>query len=84
MNNASEVALLMQQIEQEYEAGKSAVYGIALGTAQHEIITRRMENMARHMEKLRATVGEEVALQLMIEWQDKAASAIQRDVQPNT
>jgi hypothetical protein len=77
-NQQSEVARLLAQIDAEYEAAQRAMSGLALGTAQHAIITKRMENMARHMEKLRASVGEEAAMQLIIEWQDRTADSVQR------
>jgi predicted nuclease with TOPRIM domain len=74
MEEQSEVARLREQIEAEYESGRQAMYGLALGTARHEFITLRMENMARRIQELRAAVGEEEAMRLMIAWQDQAAS----------
>ena len=75
----SEVARLMQQIDAEYEAGRQALHGPALGTAQHAFITKRMENMATQFATLRATVGDEAAMQAMIAWQDQAAETAQTE-----
>ena len=75
----SEVARLMQQIDAEYEAGRQALHGPALGTAQHAFITRRMENMATQFATLRALVGDEEAMQAMIAWQDKEAECVQKE-----
>jgi hypothetical protein len=61
-DSKSEVARLMQQIDAEYEAGRQALDGLALGIAQHAFITQRMENMANQFAALRAIVGEEEAM----------------------
>jgi hypothetical protein len=55
----SEVARLMQQIAEEYQAGQQALHGLSLGTAQHRFITKRMENMGELHLQLRAIVGDE-------------------------
>ena len=60
--NKSEVARLMQQIELEYEAAQRGLYGFAAGTAKHEFITARMENIGHCHEKLKTLVGEEQAV----------------------
>jgi hypothetical protein len=70
----SDVARLMAQIDQEYQAAQQALHGLALGTAQHAVITKRMENMAQHLEELRATVGEEGAMKLIMAWQEDMGS----------
>jgi len=72
--NKSEVANLMAQIQAEYEAGQLALRGLAQGTSKHAFITRRMENMATYMDELKAAIGEEAALQAMINLQDEATS----------
>ncbi len=61
LESKSEVARLMQQIELEYEAAQRGMYGFAAGTAKHEFITARMENMGRCHEKLITLVGEREA-----------------------
>lgn len=59
MENKSEVARILTQIVQEYEAGQNGLYGIAQGTARHSFITARMENMARLQNELEKLVGEQ-------------------------
>ena len=62
----SEVARLMQQIEAEFEAGRQALQGLALGTAQHAFITKRMENIGGLHEQLRELIGDD-AMPLIVE-----------------
>jgi hypothetical protein len=60
--NKSEVARIMRQIEMEYEAAQHGLYGFAAGTAKHEFITARMENIGHYHEQLKTLVGEEQAV----------------------
>lgn len=57
--NKSEVARILAQIVQEYEAGHNGLYGLTQGTARHSFITARMENMARLQHELEQLVGEQ-------------------------
>jgi hypothetical protein len=66
----SEVARLMQQIDAEVESGKQALQGLALGTARHEFITKRMENIGGLHEQLQELIGDE-AMPLIIEKLDQ-------------
>jgi hypothetical protein len=59
MANKSEVTRILTQIAQEYEAGKSGLYGLAQGTASHSFITARMENMAKLQNELEKLVGDQ-------------------------
>ena len=61
----SEVARLRSQIERELEAMQRGLYGLALGTARHEFIRRRMDNLGRCQQRLAGQVGEEQAMQLV-------------------
>lgn len=61
----SEVALLMQRVREEFEAGQRALHGLSLGTAQHKFITERMENIGKFHEDLQALVGDEAAMPLL-------------------
>jgi hypothetical protein len=56
--NQSEVARLLEQISLEYEAAHRGMYGFACGTAKHEFITARMENMGNLHSKLQEIVGD--------------------------
>ena len=59
MENKSEVARILAQIAQEYEAGHNGLYGIAQGNARHSFITARMENMAKLQHELEKLVGDQ-------------------------
>ena len=48
----SEVARIRALIDVEYQASHLGLQGLALGTAQHEFITKRMECIFRHVEAL--------------------------------
>jgi hypothetical protein len=63
----SEVRQLLQQIEDEYNAGKYGLSGLSQGTAQHQFITKRVENMQRCQEQLIALVGIEKANEMVSE-----------------
>ena len=63
--NQSEVARLLQQITQEYEAATLGLTGLAYGTSQHAFITARMENMSCLREELATHVGEMTATRLV-------------------
>jgi hypothetical protein len=54
----SEVAQLLAQISAEYEAAQRGFSGLALGTARHDFITTRMENMERIHSQLHSIVGD--------------------------
>jgi hypothetical protein len=54
----SEVARLLSQISAEYEAAQRGLSGLAYGTARHEFITARMENMGQLHTELHSLVGD--------------------------
>jgi len=68
----SEVALLMRQITLEYEAAQRGLSELAAGTAQHKMITSRMENMGRLHEELVRSVGAQQAVKLFAEALEQA------------
>ena len=57
----SEVARIRLQIQAEYEAAGQGLTGLASGTARHEFISRKMENVAGLHQELIALVGEHEA-----------------------
>lgn len=65
--NRSEVARLRQRIAQEYEAARRGLTGLAYGTATHEFITRRMEQIGSCHETLKHLVGEQEATRMLAE-----------------
>lgn len=57
MENKSEVARILSQIVQEYEAGHNGLYGMSQGPTRHSFIRTRMENMMKLQNELEKLVG---------------------------
>ena len=70
--NKSEVARVLEQIELEFQAAQRGMYGLAFGTAKHEFITGKMEQMGKLHEKLQTMVGEKEAVKLLAETLENA------------
>ena len=66
-HTGSEVARLYEQIDCEQKAASWALTGLAIGTAQHWFISRRMERIGVYQEQLAALVGEQASLALVID-----------------
>lgn len=69
--NQSEVARLLNQIDQEYQAASLGLSGLAQGTSMHEFINARMEKIEDIREKLVDLVGEEQAGRLVVKQMEK-------------
>ena len=65
MTNKSEVATLRTTIEREYNAAHEALYGLAAGTARHEVINARMERAQHASEQLIEAIGAREALPII-------------------
>ena len=61
----SEVAWIRRQIQDEYEAAKQGLLGLASGTAKHDFINARTENIGRHHEMLVELLGPEQAISMI-------------------
>ena len=61
----SEVARLLRDIQHEYEAAQQGLSGLAQGTARHQFITARMEQMHQAHEQLQALIGPDTARTLI-------------------
>jgi hypothetical protein len=59
----SEVARIREQIEAEMMAMRRGMYGFAAGTARHDFIKARMDNIGNYQEKLAEHVGNDEAWQ---------------------
>jgi hypothetical protein len=68
--NQSDVARVLTQIGNEYESAQNALYGFANGTARHEFITARMENMGHLHTQLQGLVGDDQAMALIADQLD--------------
>ncbi len=65
--HCSEVARLREQIELEYESARLALYGLASGTARHEIINAHMANAQQYGQQLINTIGADEAMPIIVD-----------------
>lgn len=61
----SDVARILRQIEQEYQASKLGLTGLASGTARHDFINAHAENIGKQHEKLVELIGPEQAISII-------------------
>jgi hypothetical protein len=61
----SEVARVLQRIQQEYEAAEQGLSGLACGAAKHQFINAKMERLHEAHEQLEALLGQEEATALI-------------------
>ena len=61
----SKVAQVRQQIQAEYEAATQGLSGLASGTARHDFIHARTENIGKCHEQLAQLVGPEQAISII-------------------
>ncbi|MBA2284334.1 MAG: hypothetical protein H0W02_02520 [Ktedonobacteraceae bacterium] len=64
-DSKSEIAQLRRRIEMELEAMRQGLYGYAAGSARHEFIRARMENVGAYQEMLAEQIGEDEATQVL-------------------
>jgi hypothetical protein len=65
--NGSEVARIRQQIEEELEAMQLGFNGLAAGTARHDFIRARMEQVGNCVDELAQHIGSADATQIACE-----------------
>ncbi len=63
----SDVARLRRQIALEYEAAQAGLSGLAYGTARHDFINARMENIAVLQSELAREIGPMQAIKMVAE-----------------
>ena len=63
----SEVAQLREQIRLEHEAATNGLQGLSEGTARHAFISAKYDRIGLLHEKLQGLVGEEEALEIVVE-----------------
>ena len=63
----SEIACIRQRIALEYEAAQNGFSGLASGTARHEFIAMRMQDMQKDHERLVVLVGARRAIEMVAE-----------------
>lgn len=67
----SEMAKLLRQFDEEFEAAQQGLLGLAQGTPQHEFITKRMEGMEAAREGIEKIVGPDEATRLIVNQMNK-------------
>lgn len=71
------MARLLARIDTEYEAARRGMQGLAQGTAYHEFITARSENISRLHKELGELVGsKEEAMSLLVKHQAAQHAAL--------
>lgn len=66
MQNTSEVARLVQQIEEESESAWRAMHGTR-HVGSHEFITAKLERVCDAFNELKEQIGERMAVQVLAE-----------------
>jgi len=66
MHNSSEVAQLLRRIDEECQAAQRALTGLSSGTARHDFINIRTQNIQRVHERLEELVGPGEAIALVV------------------
>jgi hypothetical protein len=64
-NTTSDVARILWQIQQEYQASKGGLEGLASGIARHDFISARTETIGKCHEKLVELIGSEQAISII-------------------
>jgi hypothetical protein len=77
VENKSEVARILAQIRDEYEAARQGLSGLSQGTPQHVFITTKMEHIGALHEQLQGLAGKTIAIQLIADVLDNAANSTQ-------
>lgn len=61
----SEVARILKQIDQEYQASKRGLEGFASGTARHDFISSKTESIGNYHQHLIELMGPEQAISII-------------------
>jgi hypothetical protein len=77
---SSEISQILRTIEQEYQASKSGMEGLSSGSARHDFISQKTQNIAKQHEHLSSIVGPEKAIAMIADtiWTptDQAAASL--------
>jgi hypothetical protein len=66
-SSGSEVARILLQIREEYQAAKLGLSGLAEGTSRHAFVTKKMETMGQLQLELGSLIGNRPAIALIAE-----------------
>lgn len=69
----SEFAQLLRRIDEEYEAARLGLYGLAQGTAEHDVINAKMERIGFVKDKLIPHIGEAAAVNIAMDMMNELA-----------
>jgi hypothetical protein len=61
----SEITRLLHQIAQEYQASKQGLEGLTSGSARHDFMSKKAENIGKCHEELVKIVGPEQAIAIV-------------------
>jgi len=64
LEQQSEIARLLSNINAEYEAARMGLFGFASGTLRHTFINAKMENMSKLHEELHDLVGDKAMVMI--------------------
>jgi len=81
--NKSEVARLLQQIDDEYTASHAALHSLASGSSRHEVITRKMEYMGAKIQELGNGYNDAIIMDALLDWSSQWANSIEQTTPPN-
>lgn len=73
-NQCSEVARLLSQINDEYEAAQRGLSGLSYGTSRHDFITSRYNTIGQIQTQLAQIVGFSTAYAMIGELIDRSPS----------
>jgi hypothetical protein len=76
----SEVRKLLEHIHAEYQAAQWALSGLALGSACHSFISRKMERMQDGMEQLSQAIGQDLAVKALAQLLEEGVEKTLTDV----
>jgi hypothetical protein len=62
----SELAQILQRIDQEYQAAQYGLEGLASGTSRHDFINKKLENIGKDHCRLIEMVGPDEAIALVV------------------
>jgi len=79
----SDVARILAQISAEYGAAVQGVTGLSSGTARHDFISQKMENMGKLHTQLHELVGDR-AIAMVAEQLQECPNSTGQSVQPGS
>ncbi|MHB8598655.1 MAG: hypothetical protein ACYDER_17795 [Ktedonobacteraceae bacterium] len=76
--SGSELVQLLRRIDEEYEAARLGLYGLAQGTAQHDVINAKIEHIGFVKDKLAPHIGEMAAVNVAMDMMNELAEGAEQ------